>query len=34
MLKPLIFERLRDLTTSAGRMAGHNLEVQLREALH
>ena len=34
MLKPSIFERLRELTTSAGRMAEVNVEIQPQEALH
>ena len=34
MLKPAIFERLRELTTSTGRMAKLNIEIQPQEALH
>ena len=34
MLKPSIFERLRELTTSAGRMAAVNAEIQSQEVVH
>ena len=34
MLKPSIFERLRELTTSAGRMAVVNAELQSQETVH
>ena len=34
MLKPSIFERLHELTTSTGRMAKLNIEIQPQEALH
>ena len=34
MLKPSIFERLRELTTSAGRMAVVNAEIQCLETVH
>jgi 4-alpha-glucanotransferase len=34
MLKPAIFERLRELTSSAGRMAALNAELQTQEAVH
>jgi 4-alpha-glucanotransferase len=34
MLKPSMFERLGELTTSAGRMAAVKAEIQTREALH
>jgi hypothetical protein len=34
MLKPSIFERLRELTTSSGRMAAVNAAIQSQEAVH
>jgi 4-alpha-glucanotransferase len=34
MLTPSIFERLRELTASAGRRAAVEAELQLQEALH
>jgi 4-alpha-glucanotransferase len=34
MLKPSLFERLRELTTSTGRMAGLEAEIHTQEALH
>jgi len=34
MLQPSVFERLRELTTSAGRVPAAKLELQLQDALH
>jgi 4-alpha-glucanotransferase len=34
MLKPSLFERLRELTSSAGRMAAVNAEIQNQEAVY